>query len=147
VLTQLQQFYPECAQLNIINGGSLEPTSSELVTFPGAYSSSDPGLSVNIYSGSTSTTYAIPGPALYAGARGGSSPAPGTTTRAPVTSTTARPVTSTTTTRPAATTTASTGGGATAPMYGQCGGKGWTGPTTCAAGTCKVSSEYYSQCM
>lgn len=35
----------------------------------------------------------------------------------------------------------------TAALYGQCGGTGWTGPTTCAAGsTCTYSSEYYSQC-
>lgn len=35
----------------------------------------------------------------------------------------------------------------TAPLYGQCGGKGWTGPTTCAQGTCKASGEWYSQCL
>jgi len=34
-----------------------------------------------------------------------------------------------------------------APLYGQCGGIGWTGPTTCAQGTCKVSNPYYSQCL
>ncbi|KAJ7686718.1 hypothetical protein B0H17DRAFT_1204141 [Mycena rosella] len=35
------------------------------------------------------------------------------------------------------------------PPYGQCGGQGWTGPTTCTAGwTCvAVSSPYYSQCL
>ncbi|KZP08601.1 carbohydrate-binding module family 1 protein [Athelia psychrophila] len=32
--------------------------------------------------------------------------------------------------------------------YGQCGGTGYSGPTTCAAGsTCKSSSAYYSQCL
>ena len=37
---------------------------------------------------------------------------------------------------------------ATAPLYGQCGGKGWTGATTCASGsTCTVSNAYYSQCL
>lgn len=30
-------------------------------------------------------------------------------------------------------------------MIGQCGGIGWTGPTTCAQGTCKVSNDYYSE--
>lgn len=34
-----------------------------------------------------------------------------------------------------------------APLYGQCGGQGWTGPTTCASGTCKVSNAWYSQCL
>ncbi|KAG8702580.1 Beta-glucosidase cel3A [Ceratobasidium sp. 395] len=37
---------------------------------------------------------------------------------------------------------------AQAPVYGQCGGQGWTGPTTCAAGsTCVKSNDYYSQCL
>ncbi|KAF8591199.1 glycoside hydrolase family 10 protein [Ramaria rubella] len=32
--------------------------------------------------------------------------------------------------------------------WGQCGGIGWTGPTTCVAGTiCTVSNAYYSQCL
>lgn len=32
--------------------------------------------------------------------------------------------------------------------YGQCGGDGWTGATTCVAGyVCTYSSEYYSQCL
>ncbi|KII91554.1 carbohydrate-binding module family 1 protein [Plicaturopsis crispa FD-325 SS-3] len=32
--------------------------------------------------------------------------------------------------------------------YGQCGGIGWTGPTTCPDGwTCTASGEYYSQCL
>ncbi|KAH7925352.1 hypothetical protein BV22DRAFT_444626 [Leucogyrophana mollusca] len=32
--------------------------------------------------------------------------------------------------------------------YGQCGGIGWTGPTTCPSGwTCTVSDDYYSQCL
>ncbi|KAI0873900.1 carbohydrate-binding module family 1 [Hypoxylon argillaceum] len=36
---------------------------------------------------------------------------------------------------------------ATAP-YGQCGGTGWTGDTTCASGyTCVYSNAYYSQCL
>lgn len=32
--------------------------------------------------------------------------------------------------------------------WGQCGGIGWTGPTTCVAGTqCVVLNDYYSQCQ
>ena len=30
---------------------------------------------------------------------------------------------------------------------GQCGGQGYSGPTTCAQGTCKVSNQWYSQCL
>ncbi|CAF3091018.1 unnamed protein product [Rotaria sp. Silwood2] len=33
-------------------------------------------------------------------------------------------------------------------MYSQCGGIGWTGPTTCCAGsTCTLNNAYYSQCL
>ncbi|KAK6532188.1 hypothetical protein TWF694_003348 [Orbilia ellipsospora] len=41
----------------------------------------------------------------------------------------------------------SSGGGSGQPLYGQCGGIGWTGSTTCAQGTCKYSNAYYSQCL
>ncbi|KFA62033.1 hypothetical protein S40285_02112 [Stachybotrys chlorohalonatus IBT 40285] len=35
-----------------------------------------------------------------------------------------------------------------APVWGQCGGQGWTGPTTCVAGACcTVSHQWYSQCL
>ncbi|KAF5607976.1 pectin lyase [Fusarium pseudoanthophilum] len=38
--------------------------------------------------------------------------------------------------------------GSTAQMYGQCGGKNWTGATTCPSGTsCKKMNDYYSQCI
>ncbi|KAF7374834.1 Glycoside hydrolase family 5 protein [Mycena sanguinolenta] len=34
------------------------------------------------------------------------------------------------------------------PVWGQCGGQGWTGGTSCAAGsTCVYSNQYYSQCI
>ncbi|KAF3100219.1 hypothetical protein TWF569_007371 [Orbilia oligospora] len=37
---------------------------------------------------------------------------------------------------------------AQAPLYGQCGGQGWTGPTTCVSGsTCVYSNDWYSQCL
>ncbi|KAK6541143.1 hypothetical protein TWF694_008515 [Orbilia ellipsospora] len=33
-------------------------------------------------------------------------------------------------------------------IYGQCGGIGWTGPTTCVSGTtCQYGNDYYSQCL
>ncbi|KAK7184786.1 hypothetical protein DPSP01_002242 [Paraphaeosphaeria sporulosa] len=46
---------------------------------------------------------------------------------------------------PASTATSGTGSGAA--LYGQCGGQGWTGPTTCKQGTCKAQSQWYSQCL
>lgn len=37
---------------------------------------------------------------------------------------------------------------AQSPLWGQCGGQGWTGPTTCVSGAvCKVSNNWYSQCV
>ncbi|KAG0160855.1 hypothetical protein PDIDSM_8386 [Penicillium digitatum] len=45
------------------------------------------------------------------------------------------------------TTTTANPGGTVVPLYGQCGGSGWTGDTICASGTCKYVSEWYSQCM
>ncbi|KAI0762156.1 acetyl xylan esterase [Trametes elegans] len=37
---------------------------------------------------------------------------------------------------------------AQAPVFGQCGGQGFTGPTTCAAGsTCVKSNDFFSQCL
>ncbi|OBR10670.1 Fungal cellulose binding domain-containing protein [Colletotrichum higginsianum IMI 349063] len=37
---------------------------------------------------------------------------------------------------------------AQAPLYGQCGGEGWSGPTTCVAGSvCTFSNYWYSQCV
>ncbi|KAM0258306.1 hypothetical protein ACHAPA_011303 [Fusarium lateritium] len=43
---------------------------------------------------------------------------------------------------------ASSSGSSSVQMYGQCGGKDFTGSTECAAGTtCKKMNEYYSQCI
>nr|AAA50608.1 cellobiohydrolase [Agaricus bisporus] len=37
---------------------------------------------------------------------------------------------------------------AQSPVWGQCGGNGWTGPTTCASGsTCVKQNDFYSQCL
>ncbi|KAK3495756.1 glycosyl hydrolase family 61-domain-containing protein [Neurospora crassa] len=179
------QFYIGCAQINVTGGGSASPSNT--VSFPGAYSASDPGILINIYGGSGKTDnggkpYQIPGPALFtcpAGGSGGSSPAPATTasTPKPTSASAPKPVSTTASTpkptdgsgsgtgaahstkcggsKPAATTKASnsqpTNGGNSAvraaALYGQCGGKGWTGPTSCASGTCKFSNDWYSQCL
>ncbi|KAJ7491335.1 beta-glucosidase [Mycena galericulata] len=36
---------------------------------------------------------------------------------------------------------------AQATLYGQCGGIGWTGATTCSQGVCTALNAYYSQCL
>ncbi|KAL5483152.1 CEL1 [Sanghuangporus weigelae] len=139
------QFYPECAQIEITNGGSLEPTTAELVKFPGAYSNSDPGVNIDVYSNSAQaqTTYVIPGPALYAGARSGS-PAPAPSSSAPLPSSSV-PSTSVVSSAAPSSTAGTTVGAA---QYAQCGGQGFAGPTTCASPfTCTVINPYYSQCL
>lgn len=42
------QHYPTCAKVQVINGGTAEPTG---VTFPGGYQWNDPGILDNIYYG------------------------------------------------------------------------------------------------
>ncbi|KAL5115347.1 hypothetical protein ACEQ8H_006723 [Pleosporales sp. CAS-2024a] len=121
------QFYMECAQIRVTGSGS--NTGSNFVSFPGAYSASDPGIQVSIYDSKGSpypSSYSIPGPSPLTcsgndnsgGGGGGSGSSP------------SQP---------------SSGQGAS--LYGQCGGSSWTGPTTCAEGTCKASNEHYSQCV
>ncbi|OGE49534.1 hypothetical protein PENARI_c021G07087 [Penicillium arizonense] len=53
-----------------------------------------------------------------------------------------------TTTKATTTTTASSGSSTGVAHWGQCGGSGWTGGTTCASGyTCTYSNAWYSQCL
>ena len=68
----------------------------------------------------------------------------GTGNTNPPPSTTAGPTTAPNPT----TTSAPNPTGCTVALYGQCGGQGYTGCTTCAAGsTCKFSNDWYSQCL
>ncbi|ETS04541.1 beta-mannase, partial [Trichoderma reesei RUT C-30] len=61
--------------------------------------------------------------------------------------TTPPPVSSTTTTSSRTSSTPPPPGGSCSPLYGQCGGSGYTGPTCCAQGTCIYSNYWYSQCL
>jgi len=56
------QFYMTCYQITVEGGGSASPATVE---FPGAYSSSDPGILVNIHAALDS--YVAPGPEVYEG--------------------------------------------------------------------------------
>lgn len=56
------QFYLSCAQLTITGGGTTQPT--DLVTFPGAYKTTDPGLLVDIKSPDFKE-YINPGPPTF----------------------------------------------------------------------------------
>ncbi|KAK5661086.1 hypothetical protein OQA88_10976 [Cercophora sp. LCS_1] len=55
------QFYPGCHQLNVSGSGSTVP-STNLVSFPGAYKATDPGVTYNAY---VASTYTIPGPSVF----------------------------------------------------------------------------------
>ncbi|CAE6527675.1 unnamed protein product [Rhizoctonia solani] len=116
------QLYMGCAQINVTGGGNASPAT---VSFPGAYSPTDPGITINY---PPLTNYVIPGPRPFT-CDAGSTPA-----------------TSTTSSTTAPTTSAPTAG--TVPKYSQCGGIGWTGATACVAGsTCKAINDHYSQCV
>ncbi|RDX49911.1 hypothetical protein OH76DRAFT_1403153 [Lentinus brumalis] len=53
------QFFMSCAQLEVTGGGHASP---ETVSFPGAYTATDPGIVTNIYA---VETYTPPGPAVF----------------------------------------------------------------------------------
>jgi cellulase len=130
------QFYVTCYQITVTGGGSTSPAG---VLFPGAYKATDPGIQINIYQNLAS--YAAPGPAVIAGgteavagkagsavtATGGA-PAPTATTSKVAASSTLK--TSLVTTSAAAAPTGGSGACSVA-KYGQCGGSGFTGCTTC----------------
>ncbi|KAF1964828.1 hypothetical protein BU23DRAFT_585385 [Bimuria novae-zelandiae CBS 107.79] len=56
------QFYISCAQVKVINGGNGSP--GPLVSFPGAYKATDPGIMLNIYY-PVPTSYTPPGPKVW----------------------------------------------------------------------------------
>ncbi|KAF2469642.1 cel1 protein precursor [Lindgomyces ingoldianus] len=70
------QFYPECAQLTVTGSGTANPPASYLVSFPGAYSATDPGIAFNIDSDAAkaATSYPLPGPAVWDGSSTGPAP-------------------------------------------------------------------------
>jgi cellulase len=120
------QHYVTCWQVKVSGSGNALPSG---VSFPGAYKSTDPGILFNVYGSYTS--YTVPGPAVYTG--GGASAPPQTSSPDPTTTQTQQP-----TQTPAG----------NIQKYQQCGGNGWSGSGTCAAGlTCNKQNDYYSQCL
>ncbi|KAJ7101355.1 glycosyl hydrolase family 61-domain-containing protein [Mycena belliarum] len=150
------QFYIACAQVQVTNGGTGTP--GPLVAFPGAYTGNvrlkakgyEPGIMINIY-WPIPTTYIQPGPAVWTGSGtgSGSTTAGATTTTAGATTTTkATTTTSKASTTAATTTTSAPASGTGAPQFGQCGGQGWAGATTCLSPfKCTVVNTFYSQCL
>ncbi|KAL4891487.1 putative 1,4-beta-D-glucan cellobiohydrolase B [Aspergillus ambiguus] len=71
-----------------------------------------------------------------------------TTSSKTSTSTSSTRTTTTTTTKTTTTTSASSTSTGQAQHWAQCGGIGWTGPTTCVSPyTCQKQNDYYSQCL
>lgn len=58
--SQGAQFYPMCANIEIIGGGNANPGG---VKFPGAYKTEDPGILIDIYN--RFNKYTAPGPPVY----------------------------------------------------------------------------------
>ncbi|KAI1822282.1 endoglucanase IV precursor [Xylaria intraflava] len=54
------QFYPGCHQLEVTGSGTTKPSS--LVSFPGAYEGSDPGITYDAYQ---AQAYTVPGPEVF----------------------------------------------------------------------------------
>lgn len=136
------QFYPECAQLIVTGSGTAAPPSSALVAFPGAYKGTEPGIAFNIDSDAAkkATTYPIPGPPVWDGT--GNAPPSGSDPE-PQPQPQPDPTTMATVVVPAPTEPA-----CEVSKYQQCGGGSYSGCTTCASGsTCKVTNEWYSQCV
>ncbi|TFK27937.1 hypothetical protein FA15DRAFT_701531 [Coprinopsis marcescibilis] len=134
------QFYPECAQLIVTGGGGQTPSSEYLAKFPGAYSMSDPGVRVDIYSQNAPNivTYQVPGPKVWKGNAAAPPPPPPVIVTPP-------PAAPTPTAAPPPLTTAP---GPLQTQFGQCGGQGYSGPTQCVSPyTCKSTNQWYSQCV
>ncbi|KAI0444022.1 family 61 glycoside hydrolase [Xylaria telfairii] len=141
------QNYPQCFNIAITGSGTDKPEGTLGINL---YKSTDPGILFNPYAPFTS--YTIPGPALYRSGSGsnpgGSTTTAGTTSTKSTTSSTKTTTSTTLSTRTTTTTTSPTPtSGSGAALYGQCGGIGWTGATTCAQGTCTKLNDYYYQCL
>ena len=130
------QFYVSCYQITVSGGGNASPAT---VKFPGAYSSGDPGIRINIHAAVDS--YIAPGPPVYAGGttvtpvgsckgcaqscKVGSSPS----AVAPTGNKVVQDLGSEPAAAPEA---AEPQGGCTATAFAQCGGNGYSGCTQCA---------------
>lgn len=57
------QFYISCAQIHV-SGGSGSAQPKDLVSFPGAYKATDPGLMINIYNNG-GKAYQPAGPSVF----------------------------------------------------------------------------------
>ncbi|KIO34328.1 glycoside hydrolase family 61 protein, partial [Tulasnella calospora MUT 4182] len=102
------QSYPSCIQIEVTGSGTVTPSGSKLVAFPGAYNANTAGLvwplwnPNNLQSG---VAYPIPGPSLYFSGSTATSTTTARTSSTTTTTTTRASSTTTTTTRSSTTTT------------------------------------------
>jgi cellulase len=149
------QMYPQCINLEVTGSGTEQPAG---VVGTSLYTAADPGIFFDIYK--ANADYPIPGPALAIGSGNGgnapapappapSAPAPSSPAEADPAPTAAPTTLVTATTRASAAPQPTNGGGNSqgAALYGQCGGQGFTGASSCAEGTCTKVNDYYSQCI
>jgi cellulase len=72
------EFYVSCTQVRIVGGASanmsLADAGAELVSFPGGYSGSEPGVTANVFGGVNKDTYQFPGPKLFNPSKSSSPP-------------------------------------------------------------------------
>ncbi|KAG8990570.1 hypothetical protein FRB90_001706 [Tulasnella sp. 427] len=170
------QHYMSCYQLTVTGSGSSSPagvafpgaysqtdpgilfnlyTSFTTYTIPGPTVYTPGGGSGTTTKASSSTTKAssstTTSKASSSTTTSKASTTTTTTTTTKASSTTSKSTTTTSSSKTSSKTTktsTTTASGAVQTVYGQCGGTGWTGATTCAAGsTCTYSNAYYSQCL
>lgn len=142
------QFYTECAQIQVTGSGTSNPAT---VSFPGAYSSTDPGILISIYDGNGQPSnngqpYTIPGPPVL-DCSNAIAPAPTTLVTSMLPSPTKKPQAYAPSPPPAANPVPATGPKSGAGYLEQCAGDGWTGPMGCSKGTCTFANQWFSQCL
>ncbi|KAH0579354.1 hypothetical protein H2248_003494 [Termitomyces sp. 'cryptogamus'] len=121
------EFYPSCSQFTVGGSQTGAPTDKELVSFPGAYSDSDPGIfDPDVFKPGSS--YTFPGPPIAAFVSGSSSSSNGSATTGTSASGTSASGTSASGTSASGTATTS------AP----------TATSTKSSGTCKLSRKVSS---
>jgi cellulase len=139
------QFYMACVHITVGGSGSVSLPAG--VSLPGAYKATDAGILYDKYAGKTS--YPPIGPSVWNGASsGGSTPATPATTPVASSKPAASSAAAVKTTLATVAVPAATPATGSVAKYAQCGGKGYSGATTCVSGcTCKAQNDYYSQCL
>ncbi|KAL1591978.1 hypothetical protein SLS60_011570 [Paraconiothyrium brasiliense] len=133
------------SRANETDTSSSAPASGTATSVPESASSAVASASASIPSSSAATNGTAPSGAPGTGVPASSAAPIGTgVASAPASNPTSAPAAS----APAAIPTSGSGASSgTVQLYGQCGGRSYTGPTQCATGTCTKMNDWYSQCV